>query len=229
MKILMFGRGVISTQYGWALEKAGHTVEFYVRPGRIAEYGNAVALNILDGRVGFRGKAIKESWPVTLKEDIPENHNYDLIIVSVKHTQFKEAVDFLSSKIGNATVLIFNNFWNEPLKETALLPQDQLVWGFPGAGGEFNHEGVLNGAFLKRVTFGTFNTKLTERDKTVRNLFYTSGFKIAEQNDIRSYLFIHFAVNAGMHSQSLKMDSITEAVNNSLSWNNTSVNNILNN
>ena len=31
MKILMFGRGVISTQYGWAFEKAGHTVEFYRR------------------------------------------------------------------------------------------------------------------------------------------------------------------------------------------------------
>jgi len=39
MKILMFGRGVISVIYGWALEKAGHTVEFYVRPGRAAQYG----------------------------------------------------------------------------------------------------------------------------------------------------------------------------------------------
>lgn len=32
MKILIFGRGVIATQYAWALEKVGHTVEFYVRP-----------------------------------------------------------------------------------------------------------------------------------------------------------------------------------------------------
>ena len=32
MKILMFGRGVIAAAYGWALERAGHEVEFYVRP-----------------------------------------------------------------------------------------------------------------------------------------------------------------------------------------------------
>lgn len=31
MKILVFGRGVIGSQYGWALENAGHTVDFYVR------------------------------------------------------------------------------------------------------------------------------------------------------------------------------------------------------
>jgi ketopantoate reductase len=28
MKILIFGRGVIGTLYGWALEKAGQSVEF---------------------------------------------------------------------------------------------------------------------------------------------------------------------------------------------------------
>lgn len=64
MKILMFGRGVISSQYGWALEKAGHSIEFYVRPGRTEQYGNSVALNILDGRVGFRGKPVKKSGPL---------------------------------------------------------------------------------------------------------------------------------------------------------------------
>jgi 2-dehydropantoate 2-reductase len=44
MKILIFGRGVIGTLYGWALEKAGHSVEFYVRPGRAAEYGSVLPL-----------------------------------------------------------------------------------------------------------------------------------------------------------------------------------------
>lgn len=34
MRILFFGRGVISTQYARAFEKAGRTVEFYVRKGR---------------------------------------------------------------------------------------------------------------------------------------------------------------------------------------------------
>lgn len=46
MKILMVGRGVISTQYGWALESAGHDVEFYVRPSRKSELGSTIGLNL---------------------------------------------------------------------------------------------------------------------------------------------------------------------------------------
>lgn len=55
MKILTFGRGGISTQYAWTFEKAGHTIEFYVRPGRKAEYGPTVFLNIYDARKKIRG------------------------------------------------------------------------------------------------------------------------------------------------------------------------------
>ena len=44
MKILMFGRGVISTLYGWALDKAGNDVDFYVRPGRAVDFGQSVEI-----------------------------------------------------------------------------------------------------------------------------------------------------------------------------------------
>ena len=60
MKILVFGRGVIATVYGWALERAGHDVEFYVRPGRAAAYGETIDLNLLDVRHGVRGQRIAE-------------------------------------------------------------------------------------------------------------------------------------------------------------------------
>ncbi len=50
MKILMFGRGVIASIYGRALEEAGHTVEFYVRPGRASQYGPTLELEVLDAR-----------------------------------------------------------------------------------------------------------------------------------------------------------------------------------
>jgi 2-dehydropantoate 2-reductase len=46
MNILLFGRGVIATLYGWAFEKVGHSVTFYVRPGRSAEYCSHVHLDI---------------------------------------------------------------------------------------------------------------------------------------------------------------------------------------
>ena len=89
MKILMFGRGVISVLYGWALEKAGHTVEFYVRPGRVAQYGPTVALDMLDARRSIFGKRVNESWAIRMREDLPADHDYDLILVSVQHYHFE--------------------------------------------------------------------------------------------------------------------------------------------
>ena len=67
MKILIFGRGVIATQYAWALEKAGHTVEFYVRPGRTVQYGSTINLDIIDGRIKPRVE-VKENWAVTFQD-----------------------------------------------------------------------------------------------------------------------------------------------------------------
>jgi 2-dehydropantoate 2-reductase len=60
----MFGRGVILTQYARAFEKAGHTVEFYVRKGQKTELGPTVTLNVYDARKSVRGKLIKEVYGI---------------------------------------------------------------------------------------------------------------------------------------------------------------------
>lgn len=204
MKILMFGRGVISTQYGWAFERAGHSVTFYVRPGRKKEYGSAIALNILDARKKIKGVSVKETWPVIFIDDLKADHDYDLIVVSVQHYHFKEVAGFLSDKAGKATLLIFNNFWEEPLEQAADLPADQLVWGFPQAGGGFDDKDVLNGSLLGMVNIGTFGKEQIQRGVAVMDLFKSSGFKIREIKDFRSWLFSHFVFNAALHLENLR-------------------------
>jgi 2-dehydropantoate 2-reductase len=207
MKILLFGRGVISTQYAWAFEKAGHTVEFYVRPGRKAEYGSTVTLDILDARKELRGASVREKWPITMIETIETNHDFDLIIISVQHYQFKKVAEFLSDKVGRATLLLFNNFWDEPQEAVSSLPEGQLVWGFPRAGGGFDDKGVLNGTLWRSVTVGTFGTDPTERAFAVMNLFKSAGFVSKVTKDFRSWLLGHFVMNAAMHLETLKYKS----------------------
>lgn len=199
---------MIATQYAWAFEKAGHTVAFYVRKGRIAEYGQTVGLNIYDARKKLKGVLVNENWNIRLREELNADHDYDLIIVSVQHYQFKNAVEFLADKIGNASLLIFNNFWHEPLELVSKLPANQLVWGFPGAGGGFDETGVLNGALLGTVTIGTFGNEQTRRGLEVMNLFKSSGFKITESKDFRSWLFSHFVFNAAMQLENIKYNGI---------------------
>jgi 2-dehydropantoate 2-reductase len=210
MKILMFGRGVIATVNGWALERAGHDVEFYVRPGRAAEYGEAVDLDLLDARRWSRGRRVVEKWAVRYREELAPDHDFDLIVLSVPHHRLAEAAAFLAPRVGRATVLVFGNVWAEPLTTIGELPPDQVAWGFPQAGGGFGEDGVLRAAILPSVILGTFDTPPTERERTVRQLFREAGFRILEQPDLRGWLWIHFVMDASLYSQSLRLGSLAD-------------------
>jgi 2-dehydropantoate 2-reductase len=215
MNILMFGRGVIATQYGFALEKAGNKVEFFVRPGRAAQYGPSVKLNILDGRVNSKGATIKENWPITMREELNADHHYDLIIVSVNHNQFDEVAAFLAPRVGKATVLIFNNMWADPEAAASLLPKKQVVWGFPGGGGGFDAANTLNGGFMKIIYLGTVGDSPTERYHTVRSVFREAGFSVSEKKDFRSWLWFHFVLNAALAAQALKVGGYSKLMSSS--------------
>src|SRR3569833_2555896 len=131
----MFGRGVIATVYGWALQQGGHDVEFYVRPGREATYGDAVDLDLFDTRRRVRGRRVVQRWPVRCRETLEPDHDFDLIVLSVPHHRLPAATAFLAPRVGQASVLVFGNIWTEPLAAIGALPVDQIAWGGPRAGG----------------------------------------------------------------------------------------------
>jgi 2-dehydropantoate 2-reductase len=210
VKILMFGRGVIATVYGWALERAGHDVEFYVRPGRAAAYGDAVDLDLLDARRRVWGQRVVEKWPVRYREALEPDHDFDLIVLSVPHHRLAEATAYLSPRVGHATVLVFGNIWAEPLAAIGDLPLDQIAWGFPQAGGGFGADGVLRGALLPSVIFGTLGQPPTERERAVRQAFREAGLRLKEQPDFRGWLWVHFVSDAGLLSQGLRLGSLSK-------------------
>ncbi|MEU5694359.1 2-dehydropantoate 2-reductase N-terminal domain-containing protein [Actinosynnema sp. NPDC020468] len=209
MKILMFGRGVIATIYGWALERAGHDVEFYVRPGRAATYGDVVDLDLLDARRRVWGQRVVEKWPVRYREALEPDHDFDLIVLSVSHHRLPEATDFLAPRVGRATVLVFGNVWTEPAAAIGALPLDRVAWGFPQAGGGFDADGVLRGALLPSVLFGTLGQPPTDREQAVRQAFREAGLRLKERPDFRGWLWVHFVSDAGLLSQGLRLGSLS--------------------
>jgi len=210
VKILMFGRGVIATVHGWALERAGHDIEFYVRPGRASAYGEAVELDLLDARRRVWGQRVVQAWPVRYREQLAPDHDFDLIVLSVPHHRLAEAAAFLASRVGKATVLVFGNVWAEPLAAIGALPIDQVAWGFPLAGGGFGEDGVLRGTLLPAVVFGTLDRPPTERERVTRRVFREAGFRVREKRDFRAWLWLHFVMNAGLHSQGLRRGTLSE-------------------
>ncbi|WP_103383227.1 ketopantoate reductase family protein [Pseudonocardia dioxanivorans] len=199
MKLLMFGRGTIATFYGWALTRAGHEVEFYVRPGRVADYGSAIDVDIRDDRRPRGKRAVRERWSVTMREDLPNSdHDYDAIVVSVNQDQLPAVVAALAPHVGDVSVLMFSNVWDEPTEVVAALPAEQIVWGFPGAAGGF-FGSSLRGGILESMYLGQIDgTSDPERYATIRDLFVRAGFRVKEPADFRRWLWFHYIMDAAL-------------------------------
>ena len=196
----MFGRGVIATIYGQAFQQAGHDVDHYVRPGRAAEYGDHVDLDVVDGRRGLLGRRSTSSYRTTLRESVRPDDGHDLVVLSVGHHRLREAAAFLAPRIGDATVVVLGNVWEEPVDAIAPIPADQVVFGFPGAGGGFSDDGVLHGGVLRSVTLAAPASGPDRRGLEARLAFRQAGFVVRDQRDMRGWLWLHFVLDAGMFS-----------------------------
>ncbi|GID28830.1 hypothetical protein [Paractinoplanes brasiliensis] len=99
-----------------------------------------------------------------------------------------------------------------PLTAIEQLPADQVVWGFPGAGGGFDQDDRLTGSLLPVVFFGTLDAynHQTERGRAAREVFRGAGFRIGESSDFRGWLLVHFVQNAGLHTQTLRLGDMSK-------------------
>lgn len=215
MRILFFGRGLISTQYAWALEQAGHTVEFYVRKGRKETFGSRIELEMWDAR---KGKTfIKESWNIKLHEEILPK--YDLIIASVNTEQLPGAAQVLAAAAGNTPILIFNNIWQDLKSSIAPLSMNNVVFGFPGAGGGIA-DNRLRGGFMKMVFLEKPRVGTEDMNRLVKECFEGAHFKINWVKDMQNWLWNHFAMNAAMESEVLERGSFPAVMNHRDSFSN---------
>lgn len=182
MNILVFGRGAIGTQYGWALENAGHKVDFFVRKGRIKDYGNTVSLDIYDTR---SKKQTKENWQINLKEEIEEDKTYDLILLSVNPEQVEGALLQVKRFAKNTTVLFFCNYGLEVKAAVKDFPADQIVFGFPGAGGGYEGN-TLGGIMYNFFQLGQAGAKLSERESFVKKYFLMPDLRSKFRKTLKS-------------------------------------------
>lgn len=210
MRILMFGRGVVASVYGWAFARAGHHVEYYVRPGRAREYGDAVDLELTDLRRRPWAPVIRERSATVLREDLSFDDGFDLVIVSVSHHRLAEAARLLAPTVGSATVLVLGNVWPDPAAAVAPLPADQVVWGFPGAGGGFQPDGTLRAGLTPSVRLGVTEGVTRARELAVGDVFRGAGFRVRDDHDLAGWLAVHFVADAGIHAQGLRLGTLSQ-------------------
>jgi len=204
MRILMFGRGVITTIYGWALTRAGHDVTFFVRPGRSQELSGRIGVDLIDARAPASASQVNQDLSVNCTESLSDLSGYDLAVVSVRHDQMGTA----AGQLGNAPrprkgILFFNNCWENPAAIESLVGAVPVLWGFPVAGGRFSGTRRLEGALMPNVHLAEAAPSNAELHAAARLLFESAGLKVELHADFTSWLWLHFAVNAGMTAQAL--------------------------
>lgn len=205
MRVMMVGRGVISTLYGWAFAQAGHEVRYYVRPGRAAALGGKVEVDILDARTKSRGKPVRGSLPTECVESLDGLGECDLAILSVRHDQMRAGAEQLAKaprpRLG---VLFFNNLWEDPKSLSDLFEPGRSLWGFPVAGGAFQTDGSLVGSIMGTVHLEAGAAEAQQLRQEIAGLFDSVGVAQKERHDMRAWLWLHFVVNAVVVAEAAK-------------------------
>jgi 2-dehydropantoate 2-reductase len=206
MKVLIIGRGVVGTIYGWALSQAGVDVTHVVRK----ELPETDTLELLDLRPGYPKNTRVTYSPRTVRQIAPGD-GFDLVIVATKHYQAAEAIRQYLPGAPGATYLLFTANWDGTAEIDGLLPRSSMLWGYAAASGGPDAQGVLIVTVAPTVRFGMLEGSDPEKFKAVTELFQRAGFALDIKPNIVEWLWVHHAINAGGIGVCLWAGGIAEA------------------
>ena len=207
MKVLVIGRGVVGTIYGWALSKAGIDVTHVVRKEGLPDTDT---LDLLDLRPGYPKNTRVSYAPKTVAQISPSD-GFDLVIVATKHYQAAQAIRQYLPGASGAMFLLFTANWDGPGEIDRLLPRSSFLWGYAAASGGPDAQGVLIATVNPSVRFGMLEGSDPEKFKAVTELFQRAGFTLDIKPNIIEWLWVHHAINAGGIGICLWAGGIAEA------------------
>jgi ketopantoate reductase len=119
MRVLIVGRGVVGTIYGWALSKAGIDVTHVVRKEGLPATDT---LDLLDLRTGCPKHTQAIYAPKTVGQ-LSRSDGFDLVIVATKHYQAVQAIQHYLPDVPRATILLFTGNWDGTAEIDRILPR----------------------------------------------------------------------------------------------------------
>jgi 2-dehydropantoate 2-reductase len=193
MKTLIIGAGPLGGLYATLLHKAGKDVTLLARNNyyHFLKENGIVLVNEFTGE-----KTIEH---LKLTHSLEDEDTYDLGIVIMRKNSIKKLLPDLG-KIQNIKHFLFmgNNAsgFDDYLE---YLPEEKILFGFPGGGGSridhivhYIDSEKPNGKRMP-VTLGEIDGIVKPRTKQVQNLFKSSGIPVKIVNDIDSWLKYHVA------------------------------------
>lgn len=210
MRVLIIGRGVVGTIYGWALSQAGIDVTHVVRKERLPATDT---LDLLDLRAGYPKHTLTTYAPTTVRQ-ISRANDFDLVIVATRHYQAVEALQQYLPDTPRATILLFTANWAGTEDIDRVLARSSALWGYAKATGGVDSRGVLVATVDPAVRLGMLEGSDPDRFKAVAELFQQAGFTLDVKPNIIEWLWVHHAINAGGIGVCLWAGGIAEATRN---------------
>lgn len=192
--ILILGQGAIGTFLGIAF--SGQAVHYVRTPSHAR---TEVQVNFRDMRRSGRvKKGYLYTYPVVT--DIQLVRDYSYIIVSVPFYQLRQAIEDLRPWLhSRQTVVVAGNVWDDFSWLDANLPCPWII-AFPNFGGGIQ-QGKINGWLTSRLTMGVTHPDYQTELESFRGILEGSGFRPRQVEDIRGWLLVHLAVNAGLMTE----------------------------
>jgi 2-dehydropantoate 2-reductase len=201
-RILIIGQGTIGTFLGCTLAENDDVVHYIRNP----QHARAtIQLKFHDRRSKHWRREKGATYNYNVITNLSDFNTYHYVFVSVKYTAWKEVISRLALLLKNPQTLILSgNMWDEFewLNSTLTTP---FVFAFPNFGGAIV-EDKLEGWLTPRFTIGITNLGCKRRLDDVSGLLINAGFAPREENNIKGWLQVHFAYNAGMLAVAAKYD-----------------------
>jgi len=208
MEICVVGTGVIGTIYGAVLAESGSAVTHLVRPGGASRLDHGVEVELLDARLGQVRERRIAYQPQTV--DHLEPGRFELVLASVHHNQVADLLPTLAAAGGD--VALFNNWWDTFAPVEAHLA-GRYTWAFPVAGGGFDGR-RLHAALLDHVVVSGDQRQAGACSERVAQLFTGSDLSVERPPDMLTWLWVHFATEAGIIAAAIKTGDVAAFLDN---------------
>jgi ketopantoate reductase len=211
MKTLVVGTGVIGTIYGWALAEAGVDVTHLVRPGKAAQIGDRLRLDVLDERKGHDKQNVTEYAPKVVEALTPAD-GYELVMVPTNGHQVEVALASVAPRGGEALFLVFTSNWNGTDAIDRLLPRDRYLLGYADGGGTIR-DGLYWTNLGAEVHLGMVEGGSPDALQRVRSLFGWADMRPDVQENILHWLWVHNASTVGFEAGFAKYGEYRRTLN----------------
>jgi len=152
--------------------------------------------NIPDDLTQTYSKEQLTSYSPKLIDEIPDNADFDLVMLPTKHYQLTDTLKQIYAKLPQANYLIFCAHWGGLAEIDAVIPRSQYLFGYAASSGGYDNDTMVVN-IRRDYRIGDFDGQHAELLQKVINLFNTAGFVADVKENMLEWLWVHHAINGG--------------------------------